>query len=198
MPTDFPAPGLRREGRQIVLDEGGELPRRCVRCNQAATITRSRRIRWHKPWVYFLILLGVLTYAVVALFVIKQRKLEVGYCAQHNRRRLMSSVGNALAIVGGTALLVSGGALPVLGTLLILGAALNAVRASSADVRATFMDEQEVRLKGFGEPFLASVSTAATPSQQDWGSSARTAEAAAPLPRTIPLDAGVEQSRNQY
>jgi hypothetical protein len=67
-----PAPGgtghVGREGRHLVLVPGTPLPPRCVKCNAPAALpSRLRTVYWHHWGYYFIILLNILVYAVVAL-----------------------------------------------------------------------------------------------------------------------------------
>jgi hypothetical protein len=64
------------------------LPDRCVKCNAPAHGYRlSRKLQWHPPGYYAVILLNVIIYAIVANAVSKRAKIEVGLCADHRRMR---------------------------------------------------------------------------------------------------------------
>ena len=66
-----------------------EFPDRCVICNCPAEGFRLKRTAyWHPGWVYLLILISIVIYAVVALIVRKSVRLEYGLCPKHKARRV--------------------------------------------------------------------------------------------------------------
>lgn len=151
--------GTWRDGTVLVLVPDATLPHRCVKCNEPAQQpTKSRRVYWHSPWIYLLILLNILIYAVVALIVRRKAVIAPGLCPTHKARR---RIGIAIAWT----LLLAGGALLFMGahdgnpgagaggTLLIL---LAVVVSSSVTriLRAKRIDARYVRLKGCGTAFL--------------------------------------------
>jgi hypothetical protein len=99
------AGGIRREGDTIVVPrQGSVFPDRCVQCNQPANGYRlQRKLHWHPPWVYFMILLNVWVYVIVALIVRKKAEVAVGLCEAHRRKRknaiLLGWIGS-LAMMG--------------------------------------------------------------------------------------------------
>jgi hypothetical protein len=48
---------------------------------------KLRKLSWHNPWLYLLILINILLYAIVALIVRKSAKASPGYCSHHKRAR---------------------------------------------------------------------------------------------------------------
>lgn len=154
--------GAWRDGAVLVLTREATLPSRCVRCNgPSEEPTKSRRIYWHSPWLYLLILANILIYAVVALIVRKKAIVAPGLCSEHKKRRRIGIgiawtlliAGFALMFMGitGTKGLAVGG-----GLLLILVALLVSANVSRI-VRANRIDAQYVRLKGCGPAFLDSM-----------------------------------------
>jgi len=152
-------PQVWREGRTLVFEREAELPQRCYRCNAPAEHRRTVRVWWHSRWWYLLILAGLVVYALVALIVVKRAKVELGSCRRHHRRRILAMWGNAVGVLGGFGTLFlpfEYSALTGLGMLGMLCGVLNAVRLSSS-VRAVFIDERIVQLRGMGRPYLDSL-----------------------------------------
>src|SRR5436309_2493776 len=70
-----------RSGPLLVMSQGARLPDRCVKCNAPANGQRlTRKLYWHSPYLYLLILLNLLIYALVAIFVRKKARVEIGLC----------------------------------------------------------------------------------------------------------------------
>jgi hypothetical protein len=69
-----------------IEDPEGErfpLPEVCVRCGAAATTWKDRKFTWHPPWVWILLLLGVLPFVIVALILTKRMRFRVPLCDSH-------------------------------------------------------------------------------------------------------------------
>jgi hypothetical protein len=148
--------GTWRDGAVLVLAREASLPRRCVRCNEpAAEPTRSRNLYWHNPWIYLLIILNILIYALVAIIVRKKVALAPGLCAAHKKRRRLGIATAWALLLAGVALLFMG-RWAVLGMLVILLALFVTVGATRI-VRANRIDAQYIRLKGCGAAFLDSL-----------------------------------------
>lgn len=158
-----------RDGKIVVLGAGHDFPPRCVCCNAPATpAARARRFSWHSPWLFLLILLNILIYIVVALLARRSVKLHPALCDMHQEaRRRGRLTGSALFIVGlgilfGAALdgfaayfgLEEAGF--AAGVLLMLAGLWVASRVP-ANLSAARIDKYEMRLRGAGEPFLASL-----------------------------------------
>jgi hypothetical protein len=143
--------GVWRDGAVLVLSREALLPGRCVRCNEPAEEpTKSRRVYWHSPWIYLLIIINLLIYLVVALIVRKKAVVAPGLCSAHKRRRL---VGIAMAWT----LLLAGIALLFIGGTLVIVAALVVSVSVARVLRPKRIDAQYVRLKGCGVAFLDSM-----------------------------------------
>jgi len=93
-----------RSGNLLVIRKEAELPDRCVKCNVPANGRRLRRkLHWHSPYLYLLIPVGLLVYALVATIVGKRARIQVGICETHHALRkrdiLLSWLFFVLAIV---------------------------------------------------------------------------------------------------
>ena len=68
--------GLWREGNCLVVARGAAFPRRCVKCNEPSEEPHKlRKVYWHHPAVYLLLLGYAILYIIVALIV--RRTMEV-------------------------------------------------------------------------------------------------------------------------
>lgn len=158
-----------REGKLLILRAGHELPARCVCCNQPATpVSRARRLTWHTPWLYLLILLNIVLYIVVALLVRRSVKVYPALCPLHASRRRRGHWTGLGLLVGGLLVLYAGvvneapavellrEGLFALGTIMLLGMLWVFARLP-ANLVAARIDRSEIRIRGAGEPFLASL-----------------------------------------
>jgi len=151
-----------REGKVLVLRKGGALPDRCIKCNApSAGPRRRRRLSWHSPWLYVLILLALVLYAIVAAILRKTATVELGLCERHQKRVLWGRIvgwgGLAveLLLVGASAATQDEGF-----ALLALALALPWLIAAVAVNRLVLparIDDHYVRLRGCGPAFLASL-----------------------------------------
>ena len=151
--------GCRRDGAGVFLPHGSDLPPRCVRCNApAAAPLKSRTLYWHSPWLYLVLLVNLLVYAIVALVVRKRVEVGVGLCETHRRsRRRDLAIGLGVLVAGVVGVFVAASA-DRAGTALLSGlvafVAMVTVVVRTRSVRATRIDDTGARLVGFGRPFL--------------------------------------------
>jgi drug/metabolite transporter (DMT)-like permease len=154
--------GIWRDGNVLVLLPDATLPHRCVKCNEPAEPpTRERKVYWHNPWIYVLVLLNLLIYAVVALIVRKKAVIAPGLCPTHKARRRTGIAVGWVLFLGGLALVFIGfgqgsANSGFSGLVLLLASALTAVYATRI-LRPVRIDSSYVRLKGCGSGFLDSM-----------------------------------------
>jgi hypothetical protein len=138
------------------------LPQRCVKCNEPADApTKARKVYWHHPAVYLLILINILVYALVGAIVRKRAVVAPGLCVAHKKRRRLAitsgwagfSLGVALAAWGFRKATASSGVTALVGVLLAFVSILAGVRLARI-VYAQRIDRSYVRLKGCGPAFL--------------------------------------------
>ena len=151
-----------REGKVLVMRQGGEFPHRCIKCNEpSAAPLRRYKLSWHSPWLYLLLLLALLLYAIVAAIVRKTAVVQIGLCERHQRRVLWGRIvgwgGLALEI----ALIWAGlgldmPPLPMVALALMLPWII-ATMVINRLVLPVRIDDQYVRLKGCGPAFLRSL-----------------------------------------
>jgi hypothetical protein len=151
-----------RDGKSVVIPKGGDLPQRCIICNaDAETPVKKKKLYWHTPWLYLLILFNILIYAIVATIARKSIKVSPGLCAEHTsirRRRVggLLAVG-AVGIVAGAIMWnyeIVPGAIVAFGLALI---ALIVAGFASRKVYAQKITSEYARIGGCKEPFLASL-----------------------------------------
>jgi len=85
----------RREARD------GRLPRVCLVCGARASGCKSKVMSWHPPWVYILLLAGVLPFPIVALVMQKRMRVEAPLCRRHQNHWLVRTLTIVLSLVGG-------------------------------------------------------------------------------------------------
>jgi len=95
-----------RDSRFLVLPRDGRLTHRCVRCGQPATSTIRRREVWHPAAYYWLLMVSPLIYVVVAWFVRRKARFELGLCARHRAGRRRDRVISVSLLLAGVAALV--------------------------------------------------------------------------------------------
>lgn len=146
----------------VVLRRDGALPDRCIKCNAPAiTPYKKQTLFWHHPAVYLLILLNLLIYALVAMFVRRTVKLEIGLCAEHQKRLWWARVigwGGFVLIMAGC--IISAAAESA--SLALLTAALGLIWiivtiAINRLLIAARIGEEYIQLKGCGPHFLDSL-----------------------------------------
>ena len=153
-----------RDGDQLVTLPGAALPGRCVKCNEAAAEpTKDRKVYWHHPALYLLILLNMLIYIVVALAVRKKAIVAPGLCSEHKKRRQTALILVWTGFLAGLALvlvMMSGsgdaGTLMLIAMLLWIATAIGGVIFARI-VYPKRIDKSHVRLKGCGAAFLDSL-----------------------------------------
>lgn len=129
---------------------GGELPDRCVMCNQETDFKLLRNLQWHPPALSLLMCAGWLPYFIAVMVMRKTATIHVGLCYEHERRRknglliLWLGVGLFLLLFF-VAMLANGPILLVLAFLVLLvGLLVGGIQARV--VRVNKIDDQHVYL----------------------------------------------------
>ena len=55
----------------------------CIRCGAPSVVCKDHRFQWSPPWVYVLLLLGVIPYAIAAWATMKRMTVPVPLCERH-------------------------------------------------------------------------------------------------------------------
>jgi hypothetical protein len=100
-PPAMPGSGVWRSGAKLVMSRDAELPPRCVKCNVPTHLRLKRKLSWHHPALYLIILVALLIYFIVAMVLRKSATVEIGLCDEHQaKRRRDVWITVALAMVG--------------------------------------------------------------------------------------------------
>ena len=135
------------------------MPDRCVKCNGPANGYRLRkRLSWHEPIVYAVIVIQVLLYLILALALSKRATVEFGLCQDHvRRRRNFLLIGWVLCFLGliipVVAFTYEYAVIGLLGILLFLAAIIWLAIAYKI-VNVKRIDDRYVWLTGINEQFL--------------------------------------------
>ncbi len=150
------------EGKSVVTSNNQTLPARCYKCNCAVEgEPLKRKVYWHPPLYYVLVVISLIIYVIVAIIVRKRATVDVYLCPTHKQKRktfiLIGWGGFILAFVmffvgigtntgwlTGISFLVG---LVAIGTGLIGGSLAGATRIQG----------ETVWLRGAGKDFLASL-----------------------------------------
>lgn len=150
-----------RDGKILVLKQGGQLPPRCIKCNADAQMPmRSKKLAWHHPGWYALLLINIIIYAIVGSIVSKRVKVEFGLCEEHAARRRNIIIAAWAILVGSVGLAFFLGAkmddslLPVAIGVFGFLIALIFGMIGARSLYAKRITDQETRIAGCGEAFL--------------------------------------------
>jgi len=155
--------GCWRIGRDILyVPRYAALPRRCVKCNAPAPAGgKQRSFYWHSSMLYLLIFIGILIYAIVAMFVRKKVELSPALCDAHAGKRtrtIWAAIGLLFAGIAG-AWIAGSMDNPWLTFGSFFGGlvACIVVAFSARIIYPVHIDERGARFKGCGPAFLASL-----------------------------------------
>lgn len=97
-----PNAGVWRKGASLlVMQKGMHLPNRCLVCNGPAAVQYPKKMYWHHPGLYFLILMGPLIYIIAALIGRKKADVVLPLCTEHAAKRKKAATLSSLLIVIG-------------------------------------------------------------------------------------------------
>jgi predicted Zn finger-like uncharacterized protein len=162
-----PGHGVWRDGNRLVMSHDAQLPYVCIKTNLPADDWLRRKLYWHNPWLYLLVLVSIWIYVIVALIVRQKADIRVGLCRAQIVRRRWVIAGAWIAVLLGIVLCIgglansqppnnSGWIVALAGLILLLaGAILGAVLARI--VAPTRITKECVWIKGAHPEFLASL-----------------------------------------
>ncbi|MGH9669734.1 MAG: double zinc ribbon domain-containing protein [Terriglobales bacterium] len=150
---------------ELIVPKGAPLPPFCVKCGQPVSGEfLKKKFYWHSPWLYLLILIGLLIYAIIAMILTKHAQLMVPLCDRHRERRKNFLIATWVLLLG----FIPGGILVgslipgddgagwgfLTGFTLFLAGCVTAAVGSRL-MRATEITETYATFKGVSEQFLA-------------------------------------------
>lgn len=95
------------EGSLLYVRNDARLPPRCVKCNAPVAKYLTKKMSWHTPILYLLIVFpGLLIYIVVALIVRKSANVMPGLCLEHSRNRRNGILTSWAIVVAGILMFV--------------------------------------------------------------------------------------------
>jgi len=162
-----PSVGIWKDGKRLVMSKTAQLPNVCVKTNLPADAWLRRKLYWHQPAIYVLILISPVIYAIVALIVRQKADIRVGLCAERIKRRRWIMAGAWLVGLTGIGLMVLGirlsGPRPDdAAPFLILGGVMTGIVAAIVGITLTRVVRPEritrdyVWISGVHPEFLAS------------------------------------------
>ena len=157
--------GLWRSGDELIVAHDAAFPHRCVKCNEPTEPPNKRRkVYWHHPAVYVLLLVYVIVYIIVAVIVRKTVKIDPGLCDEHRQKRVLwIAIGWIGCLFGWIPLAILGRWLGLdPGMMMLLAVVFFLACAITAIVKARILypkriDDRFARLKGADQRFLASL-----------------------------------------
>ena len=78
----------------------GQLPPVCMVCGQRAELFTSKTMYWHPPWVFVLLLLGLLPFIIAALLTQQRLRLKAPLCSNHLNHWQARSLAIWLSLLG--------------------------------------------------------------------------------------------------
>ena len=164
-PLPGPAPLLAAswQGNDLYVPQSATaLPAFCVKCGQRAAVRKTKTYYWHEPWVYFMILAGLVVYAVVALIVRKRIKLEVPLCSDHARTLSQRKMIAAALLLGFLPVGIAGSMMGdayirwawLIATIMLIAGSVYVSIAVKCFLKPTHIDDAYASFKGPGDAFL--------------------------------------------
>lgn len=160
-PPPSTSTGLWHKGSKLVMSKGMTLPDRCVKCNVQTNRKVKRKLSWHHPALFLLIIFGAVIYIGVALALRQEAVVYLGVCDEHYSTWRRNILITCLLIVGSLAsfflaLKYSEPILALLGLVLLFGGAIFGVIAAKL-VTPAKIDKKLIWLKGINQDYLNSL-----------------------------------------
>jgi hypothetical protein len=174
-PLPGPAPavtpsGVWRHEGLLIIQQGAELPGRCVACNRSTGNRWRKTFYWSPPGLRILAFLAPLIYVVVVLAVRKRADVAVPLCEEHAEKRRSQVRNSWLVGIGGFVLFCtsfmaladdSGGVFGLLFCLGLVGLLTSALLSSSAiPLQPKKIDGYYAFMKKAGDAFLRTLPSA--------------------------------------
>ena len=106
--TGLDSSGVWRDGSMMVAIHDAVFPNRCVKCNDIAETERvTRKLYWHHPVIYLLLLFSPLVYGIVATMMRKDVTIDLPLCTKHKSSRKTTIMAGIAMLFLGVVLLVA-------------------------------------------------------------------------------------------
>ena len=100
--------GIFQKGKLLIVHKQAVLPDRCVKSNEPTSDRLKRKLTWHHPAIYLVILFNLLVYVIVAMIVRKTAAFDIPLATRYKAARVkwmiiawsMAFVSIALFILG--------------------------------------------------------------------------------------------------
>jgi hypothetical protein len=154
-----PVLGVWRDQATLIMSKDAQLPARCVKCNAPALGPGlKKRLTWHHPAIYLLILVALLIYFVVAMVLRKTAIVELGLCEEHRSKHrrnvligwsllLLGLVGFVMAVMLEDTNFLLAGFLMIIAGIICFAVAVRIVSPAR-------IDDKFAWLKGFNKDYL--------------------------------------------
>lgn len=147
-----------RSNALLVMTKQASLPNRCIKCNAPTAERLKRKLQWHHPALYLLILISILVYAIVAMVVRKTATVHIGLCDEHRESRKLSMIITVFLALVAMLLAIAGvqfetPAMVFAGIAFVIAAAIYGSLTIRV-VAPTKIDEHFVWLKGIDTSYL--------------------------------------------
>jgi len=95
------------DGRLLVMHKTATLPYRCLKTNREADLWLRRKLVWHSPWLYLMILFpGLLFYILFALILQRKATIQIPLSREASRRRWRGIWTGWALMLGGVVLII--------------------------------------------------------------------------------------------
>jgi hypothetical protein len=158
-----------RDGKKVVAYDKTALPPRCYKCNHDIVGSPlTRKLYWHHPAWYLLLLLRAVPYLIVAIFIRKRATLDIFLCEKHLQQRKYYLIGVWVGLLLGLGLLIGGISvsnpwLSAVGGIVIIGSLVASIIGARVARAAKITKDGKVWLSGSGQDFLTSLPDWPTP-----------------------------------
>jgi hypothetical protein len=155
----LPGSGVWRDQSKLVMSKDATLPQWCIKCNAPTNgLVLKRKLNWHHPAIYLILLVALLIYLIVAMVLRKSATVEIGLCEKHLAKRRQGLWITYILFflgVGGFVLAIAAEDVTYLlvGVVLLLASVIFALAAVRVVVPAK-IDDRFVWLKGVNEEYL--------------------------------------------
>jgi hypothetical protein len=162
--TGMVSDNVWREGKLIVLRQGTPLPKRCLQTNETISGPYKKiTLYWHSPWLFFLILVHLIIFIIVALAARKSVTLEIAMGPEMLRRkRRLQILGFVIMLSGMIESMIALSQSEPNGTHILVGVlalivGLFVAAAGSQTLMVQRMEGNYIWLKGASPAYLNSL-----------------------------------------